>query len=452
MEIGIKHILLFITIVVFIGVFYSIISKRLYNVGKEGFDLSSMGKGSTDMGSIGKGSTDMGSMGKGSTDMGSMGKGSTDMGSIGKGSTDMGSMGKGSTDSRNPKPVEPNTAKPDAPKHFEPKNDSVPNTTCDNNFGDKENLPLKEYIIKACSNSAYDPNYAQPVNVTILETRIAEGYRFLDLNVFSSEGKLYVGYSADNKPTLTNVSIPFTEALDCIKKNAFVKSSMKLDEGIPLLEGTQKIGPSIRDTYVEYPMFVLIRVYRSEKSTLDIIEKVMDHLQTTADSRYYRRGQGKNEEAIEIDGCTPLSKIKGKILFVVDIMNLLQIYTPIETPTADQIPEATRKHLKRFVNIYTAGNIWRHAMVNKSAPLRISDLNQPYKTNLFNMQIMYPSTKETTNPDAHNVIMEHSIQTIVVRPYLTDTNLRAYTQLFKDLKRPMICGAYVHNYIKRLEK
>lgn len=369
MEIGIKHVLLFISIIVFIGVFYRVISSRLYHVTQvvEGMDNASQ-------------------------------------------------------------------------------------QSCDNNYGDKEGLPLKEYIIKACSNSAYDPNYAEQINATILETRIAEGYRFLDLNVFSSEGKLYVGYSPDNKPTLTSISIPFAEAIDCIKKHAFVKSSMKLDEGIPLLEGTPTIGPSIHDNYVEYPMFVLIRVYRSEKSKLDIIEKLMDHLQTTADAKYYRNGHGDTETAIEIDGCTPLSHIKGKIIFVVDIVNLLQIYTPIETPTADQIPEATRKHLKRFVNIYTGGNIWRHAILSKSAPLRISDLNQPYKTNLFNMQILFPSPQETSNPDAQNAIMEHSIQTVVVRPYLADTNLRAYTQIFKDLKRPMICGAYVHNYIKKLEK
>jgi hypothetical protein len=318
---------------------------------------------------------------------------------------------------------------------------------------------LKEYIIKACYNSIYDPNIKKdPKNPTlVLETRIAEGYRFLDLNVFPSlnDGKLYVGYSQDNSPTLTDVSVPFTDALDCIKKHAFEKSTLSLNDDTPLLENvlspSAPTGPTIRDNYVNYPLFVLIRVYRTEKSTIDVVEKLMENLQSTGDTmNYYREGSGENEIASVIkDGCTPLSIIKHKILFVMDIVNLVQIYAPIEKPTADQIPEKTLKHLKKFVNIYTGGNIWRHGSFSKPYPLRISEIKDPYKTNLFNLQIMFPSVKETTDPDPYEVIMDYSIQTILVRPYLGGTNLRTYIEIFKDLKKPMICGAYAHNYINK---
>jgi len=316
---------------------------------------------------------------------------------------------------------------------------------------------LREYIIKACYNSAYDPNNSPKLSALNLETRIAEGYRFIDLNVFSSEGKMYVGYSQNNNPTLTDVSIPFTEALDCIKKNAFVKSTMKLPDETPLFEKKStdtaaSNSASIRDNYVDYPMIVFIRVYRSPGSKFDIVKELAELLKSTADGKYLREVNGDKETAIQIDGCTPLNKVNGNILFAMDILNILQIYTPPENSSADQIPEETRKHLMKFVNIYTGGNIWRHGSADKSMPLLISDLNQPYKTNLFNMQILFPSVKETVNPDTYKIILENSIQTIVIRPYLQDTNAKAYNKIFSEAKRPMVCGVHAYTLINGLQK
>ena len=101
MEIGIKHLLLFIAILIFLGVFYRIISSRLYMQGVEGFDNSS----------------------------------------------DENKM------------------------------------SCENDYSQIENLPLKEYIIKACYNSIYDPNIKKdPKNPTlVLETRIAEGLSLIHI-------------------------------------------------------------------------------------------------------------------------------------------------------------------------------------------------------------------------------------------------------------------------------
>jgi hypothetical protein len=372
MEIGIKHLLLFITIIIFVVVFYRIISSRL-SIFVEGFD---------------------------------------------------------------PEPA---------------------SQSCENEYANVDSLPLKEYIIKASYNSAYDGNIKDPKNPTLaLETRLAEGYRFLDLNVFSSEGKLYVGYSQDNKPTLTSTAIPFTEALDCIKKHAFTKSLLQLGDDTPLLEKVVSpaapTGPTIRDNYVNYPLFVLIRVYRSESSKIDIVKALKEILATSSDTKYLREGQGDNELATQIDGCTPLPHLTGKMLIVMDIVNLIQIYAPEEKPTADQIPEETRNYLKHFVNIYTGGNVWRHGSQKKIQPLRISDIKEPYKTNLFNTQILFPTISDTVNADSYDVILNNSIQTILVRPDLADTNLRSYTQMFKDLKKPLICGAYAYNYIKKQEK
>lgn len=367
---GIKHLLLFITIVIFIGVFYRVIRSRLYHLTVEG---------------------------------------------------------------------------------LEGKN----NQECNNKYEQQDTLPLKEYIIKACYNSAYDPNETQTVSVKNLEMRIAEGYRFVDLNVFSSEGKLYVGYSPSNNPTLVDVSIPFTEAIDCIKKNAFTKSTLKVKEdATPLLEppvnANVVIGASIRDNYVNYPMFVFLRVYRSPTSKLDIVAKIAEMLQSTVDAMYYRTSEAGVEKAIEIDGCTPLNHIKRKILFCMDITNILQIYAPPDKPSADQVPLETRKALSKFVNAYSGGNVWRHGNPAKSMPLLISDMKQPYKTNLFHWQILFPSVGETVNPDTYQLILENSIQTIVVRPYLSDTNLTAYVKIFKDAKRPMVCGVHAYTNIKRL--
>ena len=61
----------------------------------------------------------------------------------------------------------------------------------DNSYKESADLPLKEYCVKASFNSAYN---GTDVSKETIQQRIIDGYRFLDLNVFSASGDIYVGY------------------------------------------------------------------------------------------------------------------------------------------------------------------------------------------------------------------------------------------------------------------
>jgi hypothetical protein len=127
----------------------------------------------------------------------------------------------------------------------------------DGDFTNTKNLPLKEYCVKSSFNSAYD---GKDVSVETLEKRIKEGYRFIDLNVYSaSGGDVYVGYSPDNAPKLISQKLLLTDALKQINEVAFSKTTA-FDASLSSIS--------------ELPLFVHIRVYRPVNSVFDIISSV----------------------------------------------------------------------------------------------------------------------------------------------------------------------------------
>jgi hypothetical protein len=67
--------------------------------------------------------------------------------------------------------------------------EQTPPPSCTNDYSESKSLPLREYCVKASFNSAYDGN---DVSGSTLVTRIEEGYRFIDLNVFPAADNVYV--------------------------------------------------------------------------------------------------------------------------------------------------------------------------------------------------------------------------------------------------------------------
>jgi hypothetical protein len=212
-------------------------------------------------------------------------------------------------------------------------------------------LPLKEYCIKSSFNSSYDGNDGNVVSNETLLQRINEGYRFIDLNVFSASGDVYVGYSPDNKPTLISGNLTLQDALGTISDTAFSKNQ------------TDFQGSNLSDIG-SYPIFVHIRVYRPPNSQTDIISNVADVVNGTPDKKpFYTKNYLKNPEGSpkHIDGCTKLSEIMGKIIFSMDILNILEIYAPPNNQTvAALLPvpkmQETIAKMQSFVNIVTGGN------------------------------------------------------------------------------------------------
>lgn len=307
-------------------------------------------------------------------------------------------------------------------------------TPCQNSYTDSKDLPLKEYFVKSSFNSAYDGTNISEAN---LLSRIEEGYRFIDLNVFSASGDIYVGYSPDNKPVMVSDKLLLSTALNCINKNAF--------------NPTTKFNPKLKDVH-KYPIFVHIRVYRPLNSTVDIISKLVEVVNGTLGSNppEYSTNYLRNEDnkPVQLETCSTLSKIMGKMVFSMDIVNILQIYSPGSNRVTD-VPNPTSKSLQSFVNILTGGGtmpafykysdpVLINGRLNK---LGISDsaVNGSLKSNVKYMYIIFPHPDDgTTQPDIKHLILNCSIQFIPMRVYLAGSEVDTYNKIFDNVGTPIL--------------
>jgi hypothetical protein len=328
---------------------------------------------------------------------------------------------------------------------------------CSGDYSKRDNLPLREYCVKSSFNSAYDGTDVS--KETILQ-RIKDGYRFIDLNVYSdvSSGDVHVGYSPDNAPEIMSNKLLLADALKCINDSAFSSATV--------------FDPSLSNV-ASYPIFVHIRVYRRPGSNVDIIAKVAKIITGSVDknsnapsysSNYLRDSDGRPEQ---INGCTNLSTIMGKILFSMDILNILQIYAPINYQDASTIPTDTIDALQTFVNILTGGStlqaFYRYtdeSLISRTNKLGIgnSTMNGSYKTNVQNMYISFPHPDDAlktsvpnnpkltgvVQPDITTFILDRSVQFMPLRDYLADPNLTKYKKLFDDIGTPFAPMVYVY--------
>jgi hypothetical protein len=225
----------------------------------------------------------------------------------------------------------------------------------------------------------------------VLIERIKNGYRFIDLNVFSASGDVYVGFSPDNAPKVISTKLLLSDALKTINDHAF-SSGTGFDEKL--------------SNVASYPVFVHIRVYRLPGSNIDIIANVAKIINGTKGSppsyasNYLRTVDSDgNPEPTQIDGCTVLSTIMKKVVFSMDILNILEIYAPINYQKADTIPKETVESLQTFVNVLTGGStfpaFYRYtddSLIYRTNSLGIGNaaINGSLQTNVKHMYISFP--------------------------------------------------------------
>jgi len=336
------------------------------------------------------------------------------------------------------------------------------------NYNDEDsmNLPLREYCVKACFNSAYDGNGGNDVSVETLKTRIQEGYRFIDLNVYSASGDVYVGFSQNNAPEQVSPNLKLQTALETISENAFSKNESDFTS-----KKMTKIG--------QYPIFVHIRVYRRPGSTIDIISKVAEVINGLPDTNkppYTRNYLQKDGRPTNINNCTKLSEIMGKIVFSMDILNILEIYAPPNNQTiAGLLPnpkmDSTIQKMQSFVNVLTGGNtipafyryseesiIYRTNKLDYASDNAVSGKN--LKTNVDYLYIAFPhpdDVKKDSNhpngtdkiqPDPDIFILSRSIQITPVRVYLADELLAKYINIFDNTGTPFSPMYHVYTYLQ----
>jgi len=328
--------------------------------------------------------------------------------------------------------------------------DTMSNKSVEESYISADNLPLREYAIKSSFNSAYDGG---DVSAKTLAKRIEDGYRFIDLNVFSaSGGQLFVGFSRDNAPALTSVKLTFAEAIETIKKHAFVKPKTTPEKSAASQESAATPAPSLAENFYTYPMIVHIRVYRTPESTEDIIAKIADFLKKK-DDMYLRDADNK---PVQINGGTPLSRLKRKLLFTMDIENMRQIYAPTNTPSIEYVDKTTQEAMRSFVNMISGGHtiitFYKYSdesIMNRTRKLRVDDAkpDMKFKTNAAELAIVYPHpTDNNANPDTKKIILNNTIQMIPMRAYIEDGNLSEYIKMFNDLKTPFVPLTFAYTY------
>jgi hypothetical protein len=326
-------------------------------------------------------------------------------------------------------------------------------------FVDTKKLPLKEYAIKASLNSAYDGN---GITLDQLANVMYYGCRFIDLNVFVVDSSsLYVGFSSDNAPTMVDVSLPFHKAIDYINAFAFqidkeAQARIQAADYSTMVQKTLAPGSKnqkrIQETYTEYPLFLNIRVYRPPSSTRDVVSLVYDELKKL--KKPYATAEGS---AIKVSQYTPLSDLMGKVVVLMDIENILQIYASPAPYDPDKIPQETREIIERMVNLKTGGQncgtFYSYADVLQSTSMPLKKLsdnvaNVSYETNTLMMKLAYPSYSETTEiPDALNFLLNYQIQIVPMRYYIQGSNLDAYNRMFDSNKTPFLSLYNAHTYL-----
>lgn len=336
--------------------------------------------------------------------------------------------------------------------------DSKPPPSCKNEYNNSAELPLREYCVKACFNSAYD---GANVSSNVLMERIKDGYRFIDLNVFSASGDVYVGFSQDNAPTTVSSKLLLSDALKTINDSAF---------------NIGTVFDASLSNVASYPIIVHIRVYRPTDSTIDIIENVATIINGTKGSppsysANYLRSFDENGMSIpkQIDGCTVLSSIMGKVIFSMDILNILEIYSPINMQSALTVPPQTVESIQTFVNILSGGSTFpafyrykEESLIYRMNKLGIgnSALKGSLQTNAKHMYISFPhpddvSTTSNNNknatgvvqPDIKSFILDRSVQFTPLRVYLDHPELNAYIKMFDTIGTPFAPMIYVYKYL-----
>jgi hypothetical protein len=299
----------------------------------------------------------------------------------------------------------------------------------------------------------------------VLIERIKNGYRFIDLNVFSASGDVYVGFSPDNAPTTISSSLLLSDALKTINDSAF--SSATVFDG------------SLSNV-ASYPVFVHIRVYRLPGSNIDIIANVAKIITGTKESppsyasNYLRVVDSNgNPEPTQIDGCTVLSTIMRKVVFSMDILNILEIYAPINYQSASTIPPETVESLQTFVNVLTGGStfpaFYRYtddSLVHRTNSLGLGNtaITGSLQTNVKHMYISFPHPDDVSKsaqpinanasgvvqPNIKSFIIDRSIQYTPLRVYLADPELNKYVKLFDTIGTPFAPMTYVYNQMNSI--
>lgn len=274
-------------------------------------------------------------------------------------------------------------------------------------------MKLNQVCIKASYNTAFDGNKISTDQVKYV---MSKGCRFLDFELYLKDGAVNVNYSTDPTYNTFNQSgVLFNDIKDTINDSSIKNSNDNK---------TTYVTPNPND-----PLFIQLRIKSKDASIFTMIGTILDGL----NNRY----KDSDNYAVQINGDTKLSELKGKVIIVMD------------KSIKPNYPESFDK----YVNIITGGNTWSSQQYSlfknqKTTPPKIND---DFKTtNVTQLKLLMPDVDENSpNPqNPFSLIENYGVQTIAYKFYKTDMALDLYETIFAEYQSAFVPLAYALQFIK----
>jgi hypothetical protein len=259
--------------------------------------------------------------------------------------------------------------------------------------GDEEfQYPLRDYYIKSayncCSGGAYRNDY---VDLCVLKALLRQGVRGLDMEIFSIDDQPVVATSTIDSYYVKETfnSVPFADVMALLRDQAFSGAS----------------APNAAD-----PVILHLRFKSSHMPMYERLAKILEGYDSVLLPKDYdSENYGANF------GATPLQKLRGKVVILVDRSN-------------PAFMECER--LYRFVNM-TSNSVFMRALHYDS--VRFSpDMAELTEFNKQNMTIAMPDRGAAPPNPSAVVLRETGCQMLAMRYPLVDANVEESDAFFDE--------------------
>ena len=273
-------------------------------------------------------------------------------------------------------------------------------------------MPLSEYIVKASFNSAYgsDGNISKENLKNVIENERA---RFLDFDVYESDGKAKVGFSKSYDNSTNSDLVDFSTLMETVAGSAFATSN-----------GSD-------------PLFIHIRLNTENQQ---ILSDMAGYLKITFDGKLCD---------FDVTPKTRLEKLINRVVFIINVgPEYSSNYSTILCPL----------NAKECTNLKDIANM---DLISVSEDKIITQQTDPPTRKLFgrkNRRRSGVKTIKSTMPDLNNyvdkntdsffrIVNDYGVQYAMHQFYLDDDGLAKYKKLFEDQQSAFVTMKSALSYI-----
>jgi hypothetical protein len=269
-------------------------------------------------------------------------------------------------------------------------------------FSATQDNSLRNFVIKASSNSAYTNGY---MNLNMIKYVLSKGCRFLDFEIYMKDGIPIVAYSTNKQSLETFTSeapaLSFGGVCSTIISNAF-----------------SEISPNAED-----PLFLHLRIKTYDSSAYS---KIAQTIKGSLGAKLYTESDGT---AVPVTLDTQVTDFLGKIVVIVDQHSSpgFQNYASCETH------DGGCYSLTNVINMVSNSQTVR---TYSQSDLTYQPINPP-DPSVYLFRIVYPNIGffgNSSNSDSMYLIKNYGVQVIAQAFFINDANLRTYESLFSSKK------------------